>query len=213
MTFVVASDPPALSLLPPNARVRATAGVVSAAFGTVSYFALYQYPPPCQSNGGCCLRQVLGLGCGSCKGVGPGLWRICTPISCCCRSIVVKGAQGSRYLRPVGTQLCLFGHCPVLWDTDQGCAWCLAYGAGGGGRGYEGIRVCEPEMALSFLALYSKLHSFDFENSFGFGWVVWSWRGGGGGARPPPPPPAVDRHIPGTDVHDWYREAQSSGAK
>ena len=69
-----------------NALVRATVGVVSATFGPMSYFALYQHPPlseqqsvlspqfsepcptlpfintpPCQSNSRCCFRHILGF--------------------------------------------------------------------------------------------------------------------------------------------------------
>ena len=43
-----------------SARVRATVGVVSATFGTVSYFALYSFHPPCQSNSRCLFPASLG---------------------------------------------------------------------------------------------------------------------------------------------------------
>ena len=46
------------------AVVRTTLGVVSATFGTVSYFALYQYPPLSQHS------QILGFQCCSCGGGG-----------------------------------------------------------------------------------------------------------------------------------------------
>ena len=52
-----------------NALVRTTVGVVSATFGTMSYFALYNAPPPpFQNNTRCCFRPSLGLQCCSCKG-------------------------------------------------------------------------------------------------------------------------------------------------
>ena len=57
------------SLCESNALVRATAGVVSATFGTVSYFVLIN-TPPCQSDGRRCFHHILGLWCCFCKGGG-----------------------------------------------------------------------------------------------------------------------------------------------
>ena len=40
----------------------------------------------------------------------------------------------------------------------QGCAERTAYGTGGGGGAYQGMKVCGPKMGLSFLVLYSQFH-------------------------------------------------------
>ena len=83
----------------------------------------------------------------------------------------------------------------------QGCAWCLAHGAG-----YEGKK--------KFVYLKWASHFWHSNQNFIFfhRTIFWFWVGGvvwpGGGVRhitPPPPPacPSVDKHIPGPGLPMW----------